>query len=126
MLAADRRLLDDRRRFRLGDFAAHILRALHHRPNLILGLWIVPYPRNQPSAEILSLGSADIATVQDDFSAAFSWKIKIFAPAPLHGVTNARARKRPTSTATPPLLIPGFQLRSNSSTASTLSGAKMR
>ena len=64
--------------------------------------------------------------MQDDFSAAFSWKIKIFAPAPLHGVSNARARKRPTTTATPPLLIPGFQLRSNSSTASTLSGAKTR
>jgi hypothetical protein len=64
--------------------------------------------------------------MQDDFSAAFSRKIKIFAPAPLHGVSNARARKRPTTTATPPLLIPGFQLRSNSSTASTLSGAKMR
>src|SRR5258707_12801379 len=40
--------------------------------------------------------------------------------------TNARARRRETSIAMPPLLTAGFQVRSNTSTARTSAGAKMQ
>jgi hypothetical protein len=47
-------------------------------------------------------------------------------PSVLAHETNARARRRATSIATPPLLTAGSHLRSNTSTARTSAGAKMR
>jgi hypothetical protein len=43
----------------------------------------VPNPSYEPSAEVLGLGRADVASVQDDFSAALSGKVEIaVAPPP--------------------------------------------
>ena len=49
-----------------------------------------------------------------------------FLAALAHDATNARGRKRPISIGTPPELIAGVQARSNTSTARTSAGAKIR
>src|SRR5215469_2270220 len=82
MLAADRGFLGDARRLRLGNLAAHAFGGFHHGPNLILGFAVVPNPSNQPSASILGLHCADMASVQHDFAATLGWKIKVIAPTP--------------------------------------------
>src|SRR5262245_65608579 len=49
-----------------------------------------------------------------------------FLAALAHDATNARCRERPISIGTPPELIAGVQARSNTSTARTSAGAKIR
>jgi len=77
VLAADRGFLGRRRRFGFRDLAPHPLRGFHHRPNLILGLAVVPHPRDKPSGSILGIHRPDVSSVQNDFLAALGEKIKI-------------------------------------------------
>src|SRR5262245_28604855 len=77
MFAANRGFLCDRWRLGFRDRTAHPLGRFHHRPNLILGLAVVPDPSNQPSAKVLGIGCAYIASVENDFLAALGKQIKI-------------------------------------------------
>jgi hypothetical protein len=61
---------------------------------LIVGLMlgaafgVVPNPSNQPSAEIVGLGGADMASVQNDFSPSLRCEIKILALTPQRSYTS--------------------------------------